>query len=331
MRRDFPRYSPANRGTLYHTVTFWQTFLDLKAHFHIWKKPLGKERYIMEKTTAVLLLSCPDQKGIVAGISNFISKHNGNILDAAQYSVQPENMLFMRVEWDMTGFTIAREDLGEAIGPLVKKFKMRWRLHFSDYMPKMAIFVSKQVYCFHDLILRHQMNEFRAEIPLVMSNHLDMKPLADHFGLPYRHYPITSENKAEQEKKEIAEMEKEGIDLIVLARYMQILSSEFVERYHGRIINIHHSFLPAFAGGSPYEQAYDRGVKIIGATSHYVTEVLDEGPIISQDVIKITHKDSVDTMKLKGKDLERNVLAKAVRLHLEHRILVYGSKTIIFD
>ena len=208
---------------------------------------------------------------------------------------------------------------------------MKWNIHFSDYIPKMAIFVSRHVYCFHDLILRHQMGEFRAEISLVISNHLDMKPLADHFGLPYRYYPITPGNKIEQEKKEIAELEREGVNLIVLARYMQILSGEFAGRYHGRIINIHHSFLPAFAGGSPYQQAYDRGVKIIGATSHYVTETLDEGPIIAQDVIKITHKDSVDNMKLKGKDLERTILAKAVRLHLEHRILVYGSKTIIFD
>jgi formyltetrahydrofolate deformylase len=175
------------------------------------------------------------------------------------------------------------------------------------------------------------MGEFRAKIPLVISNHPDMEPLADFFGLPYRHYPITPENRGEQERREIAELKREGIDLIVLARYMQILSNEFVSRYPGRIINIHHSFLPAFAGGSPYRQAYDRGVKIIGATSHYVTEKLDEGPIIAQDVIKITHKDSVNTMKLKGKDLERTVLSKAVRLHLEHRILVYGSKTIIFD
>ncbi len=286
---------------------------------------------IMEKTTAILLLSCPDRKGIVAGVSKFISEHNGNILDAAQYSVQPENMLFMRVEWDMEGFTLSRDDLKEAIAPLAEQFSMKWKIHFSDYLPKMAIFVSRHVYCFHDLILRHQMGEFRAEIPLVISNHLDMKPLADHFGLTYRYYPITPENKAGQEKKEIAELEKEGIDLIVLARYMQILSGEFVRRYHGKIINIHHSFLPAFAGSSPYQQAYDRGVKIIGATSHYVTEMLDEGPIITQDVIKITHKDSVDNMKLKGKDLERIVLAKAVRLHLEHRILVHGSKTIIFD
>jgi len=285
----------------------------------------------MKNTTAILLLSCPDQKGIVAAVSGFIAQHNGNILDADQYSIQPENMLFMRVEWEMDRFGLARDELEDAIAPLVKRFGMKWTIHFSDYMPKMAIFVSRHIYCFHDLILRHRMGEFRAQIPLVISNHPDMKPLTDLFGLSYRHYPITPENRREQEKKEIAELEREGIDLIVLARYMQILSDDFVGRYPGRIINIHHSFLPAFAGGRPYQQAYDRGVKIVGATSHYVTEKLDEGPIIAQDVIQISHKDSVDTMKLKGKDLERTVLSKAVRLHLEHRILVYGSKTIIFD
>ena len=285
----------------------------------------------MKNTTAILLLSCPDQKGIVAAVSGFIAQHNGNILDADQYSIQPENMLFMRVEWEMDRFGLARDELEDAIAPLVKRFGMKWTIHFSDYMPKMAIFVSRHIYCFHDLILRHRMGEFRAQIPLVISNHPDMKPLADLFGLSYRHYPITPENRREQEKKEIAELEREGIDLIVLTRYMQILSDDFVGRYPGRIINIHHSFLPAFAGGRPYQQAYDRGVKIVGATSHYVTEKLDEGPIIAQDVIQISHKDSVDIMKLKGKDLERTVLSKAVRLHLEHRILVYGSKTIIFD
>jgi len=285
----------------------------------------------MKNTTAILLLSCPDQKGIVAAISGFIAEHNGNILDADQYSIQPENMLFMRVEWEMEGFAITRDDLEDAMSPLVKRFGMKWTIHFSDYVPKVAIFVSRHVYCFHDLILRHRMGEFRAQIPLVISNHPDMEPLANLFGLPYRHYPITPKNRREQEKKEIAELEEEGVDLIVLARYMQILSDDIVNRYPGRIINIHHSFLPAFAGGRPYQQAYDRGVKIVGATSHYVTEKLDEGPIIAQDVIQISHKDSVDTMKLKGKDLERTVLSKAVRLHLEHRILVYGSKTIIFD
>ena len=285
----------------------------------------------MGRTTAILLLSCPDQRGIVAAVSGFIAQHNGNILDADQYSIQPENMLFMRVEWEMQGFAIPRDELEGAIAPLVQRFGMKWTIHFSDYIPRVAIFVSRHVYCFHDLILRYRMGEFRAQIPLVISNHHDMEALAGLFGLSYRHYAITPANRREQEEKEIAELEREGIDLIVLARYMQILSDEFVGRSPGRIINIHHSFLPAFTGGSPYQQAYDRGVKVIGATSHYVTEKLDEGPIIAQDVIKITHKDSVDTIKLKGKDLERTVLSRAVRLHLEHRILVHGSRTIIFD
>jgi len=285
----------------------------------------------MEKSTAFLLFSCPDQKGIVAAVSGFIARHNGNILDADQYSLQPENMLFMRVEWDLEGFTLGRGELEEAIAPLVKRFGMQWSIHFSDYMPKVAIFVSRHLYCFHDLMLRHRMGEFKAQIPMVISNHRDVEPLADFFGLACRYYPITPENKEQQEKREIAELEREEIDLIILARYMQVLSAPFVDRYPGRIINIHHSFLPAFAGKSPYRQAYERGVKIIGATSHYVTEKLDDGPIIAQDIIRITHKDSVDTMKLKGKDLERTVLSKAVRLHLEHRIAVYGSKTIIFE
>ncbi len=286
---------------------------------------------MMDQSTATLLLSCPDQTGIVAAVSGFIARHNGNILDADQYSIQPENMLFMRVEWDLNGFTLGRDELEGALAPLIQRFGMRWTIHFSDHIPKIAIFVSRHFYCFHDLILRHQMGEFKAQIPLIISNHKDIEPLTDFFGLSYRHYPITPESKKEQEEREIAEIEKEGIDLIVLARYMQVLSPDFVNRYPGRIINIHHSFLPAFAGGNPYRQAYDRGVKVIGATSHYVTEKLDEGPIIAQDVIKITHKDSVNTMKLKGKDLERSVLSKAVRLHLEHRIVVFGSKTIIFE
>ena len=285
----------------------------------------------MDKPTAVILLSCPDARGIVASISNFIFSHNGNILDSAQYTAQPENILFMRIEWDLDGFEIPREEIKDAFEPLAKKFKMKWNLYFSDYIPKIAIFVSKHAYCFYDLILRHQMEEFKVEIPLVISNHPDLKPVAEQFGLNYRYYPITPGNKAEQEEKEIEELEKHNIDLIILARYMQILTGKFVNKYPNQIINIHHSFLPAFAGGKPYNQAYDRGVKIVGATSHYVTEKLDDGPIIAQGVIEITHRDSVDNMMLKGKDLERTVLAKAIRLHLENKILVYGSKTIIFD
>jgi formyltetrahydrofolate deformylase len=237
----------------------------------------------------------------------------------------------MKIEWDLDGFEIPREEIKNAFTPLAEKFRMKWNLHFSDYIPKIAIFVSRHVYCFYDLIVRHQMAEFKAEIPLVISNHLDLKPVATQFGLNYRYYPTTSENKAEQEGKEIEELKKHNIDLIILARYMQILSGKFINEYPNHIINIHHSFLPAFAGGKPYNQAYNRGVKIIGATSHYVTEKLDDGPIIAQDVVEITHRDSVDNTILKGNDLERTVLAKAIRPHLANKILVYGSKTIVFD
>ncbi len=285
----------------------------------------------MGQTNAILLLTCPDQRGIVASVSNFIFQHNGNIVHAAQHTTETSKIFFMRIEWELEGFNIPRDEIGLAFAPLAARFNMAWNLHFTDVMPRVAVFVSRPVYCFHDLILRQNMGEIRCEIPVVISNHLDLKPLAGHFGLNYRYYPIAPENKAEQEEREIEELKRHQVDLVVLARYMQILTGRFVELYRNRIINIHHSFLPAFAGGKPYEQAYDRGVKIIGATSHYVTESLDDGPIIVQDVIKISHRDSVEDMKMKGKDLERSVLSKAVKLHLEHRIIVHGSKTIVFE
>jgi formyltetrahydrofolate deformylase len=267
----------------------------------------------------------------VASISNFIFQHQGNILYAAQHTAQPENILFMRVEWDLENFTIPRNEIRQSFAPLAEQFMMKWDIRFSDDIPKIAIFVSKHIHCFHDLILRHRMGEFQAEIAMVISNHNDLKSTAEQYSLDFRYVPITPANKSRQEEREIEELKGHNIDLIVLARYMQILSENFVNFYRNRIINIHHSFLPAFAGGRPYEHAYERGVKIIGATSHYVTEDLDEGPIIAQDIIRITHRDSVEDMILKGKDIERTVLAKAVRLHLEHKILVYGSKTIVFD
>lgn len=285
----------------------------------------------MEKTNATLLLSCPDAKGIVASVSGFIFSHSGNILHAAQHTTERSKTFFMRIEWEMKGFDLARGEILKAFEPISKKFRMKCGLHFSDHVPRVAIFVSRHMHCFHDLILRHRMGEIKAEIPLVISNHLELKETAEHFGLNFRYFPITAENKAAQERLELAELKRHNIDLIVLARYMQVLTGRFLKPYHNRIINIHHSFLPAFAGGNPYQQAYDRGVKIIGATSHYVTETLDDGPIIAQDVIKISHRDSVDDMRLKGKDLERMVLARAVRLHLENRILVHGSKTIVFE
>ncbi|MCK9274020.1 MAG: formyltetrahydrofolate deformylase [Syntrophales bacterium] len=285
----------------------------------------------MEKPSAILLLSCPDRKGIVAKISDFIFTNNGNILHADQYTAKPESILFMRIEWDLEGFAIPRENIREAFEPLARQFQMEWTVRFTDFTPRIAIFVSKHLHCFHDLVLRHRMGELKAEIPLVISNHLDLKPLAEQFGLAFKFYPISPETKTRQEIGEMEDLKKHKINLVILARYMQVLSSDFVKHYRYRIINIHHSFLPAFAGSKPYEQAYKRGVKIIGATSHYVTEDLDEGPIIAQDVIKVTHRDSAEDMMLKGKDIERVVLAKAVKLHLENRILVYGSKTIVFE
>ena len=285
----------------------------------------------MSDANAILLLSCPDKKGIVAGVSNFIFKNGGNIVHADQHTSVGSKTFFMRIEWELNGFRIPRREIGAAIAPLAGRFGMKWDLRFTDEIPRVALFVSRHVHCFHDLIMRHRMGEFRAEIALVVSNHLDLKPLARQFGLKFMHFPITPANKARQEEREIRELERHRIDLVVLARYMQVLSNTFVESWRNRAINIHHSFLPAFAGGKPYQQAYERGVKIIGATSHYVTENLDDGPIIAQDVIKISHRDNVDDIVMKGKDLERVVLARAVRLHLENRILVHGSKTVVFE
>ena len=284
----------------------------------------------MADANAILLLSCPDQKGLVAGISNFIFQHGGNIIQADQHTSKTRKIFFMRIEWELKGFGIARNDINRTFAPLAKKFNMKWELHFTDRIPRLAIFVSRHVHCLHDLILRHRMGEFRADISVVISNHDDLRSLVEGYSIPFAHFPVTLRNKASQEIKEMALLNEAEIDLVVLARYMQILTGRFIEAYRNRTINIHHSFLPAFAGGKPYQQAYDRGVKIIGATSHYVTEDLDEGPIIAQDVIQISHRDSMEDIQLKGKDLERMVLARAVRLHLEHRILVHGIKTVVF-
>ncbi|MDR2862178.1 MAG: formyltetrahydrofolate deformylase [Syntrophobacterales bacterium] len=285
----------------------------------------------MNSVNAILLLSCPDQKGLVATVSNFVFQHNGNIIHADQHTSQTTGLFFMRLEWNLDHFDIPREEIGEVIKPLAEQFGMTWHLQFSDYVPRIALFVSRHVHCFHDLILRKRMGEFKADIPLVISNHPELIPLIEHLGVHSEYIPITPETKLAQEDKELALLKEYRIDFVVLARYMQILSGKFVSAYPHRIINIHHSFLPAFAGSKPYQQAYDRGVKIIGATSHYVTEILDDGPIIAQDVTKISHRDSVEDIMLKGKDLERIVLARAVRLHAENRILVHGSKTVIFE
>jgi formyltetrahydrofolate deformylase len=284
-----------------------------------------------DTTAAVLLLSCQDQKGLVAGTSDFIYRNNGNIVHADQHVDAEAGLFLQRIEWELADFRIPRAELTDVFRPIAEKFGMQWELHFSDYVPRVAIFVSKLEHCLYDLLLRHRMGELEGEIPLVISNHPDLEQFVETFGPKYHFFPITKETKAAQELKQIELLEEQRIDLVVLARYMQILGGEFVSRFRNRAINIHHSFLPAFPGGRPYHQAYERGVKIIGATSHYVTEDLDEGPIIEQDVVRVSHRDSVEDLIRKGKDLERVVLARALSLHLRHRILIYGNKTVVFD
>ena len=284
-----------------------------------------------EGVTAVLLLSCRDQQGLVAAVSDLLYRNGGNIIHADQHTDLEESIFLQRVEWELSGFAIPRDEIAQAFEPIAQRFDMSWRLQFSDYVPRVALFVSKLPHCMYDLLGRWRMGEFQAEVPLVISNHTDLGPIAEGFGVAYQHFPITPENKAAQEERMLELLEGERIDLIVLARYMQILSESFVARYPNRVINIHHSFLPAFAGARPYHQAHERGVKIIGATAHYVTATLDQGPIIDQDVARVSHRDSVDDLVRKGRDLEKVVLARAVDLHLRNRIVVSGNKTGGFD
>ncbi len=281
--------------------------------------------------TAILLFSCRDRIGLVSRLSHFIFERGGNILDLDEHVDQDEQIFSIRIAWSMNGFSIPRSELKEAFTPLAKEFKAEWDIKFTDEKIKAAVFVSNYDHCLNEILWRHKMNEYGIEIPLIISNHTELEPLADLYGIPFHYIPVSKENKAEQEEKELELLEKHNIDTIVLARYMQILSPEFVKRYKDRIINIHHSFLPAFSGGNPYKQAFERGVKIIGATSHYVTAELDEGPIIAQDIIPISHKDSLKDLIRKGRDLERLVLARALHYHFEHRVLVHGRKTVIFD
>ena len=280
---------------------------------------------------AVLLLSCPDQKGLVAGVSDFIHRNGGNILDFDQHTDVEQSLFLLRATWDLGGFQIPREGIAEAFRPVAERFRMAWELRFSDHVTRVAIFVSKLDHCFQDILWRWRSGELRAEVPLVVSNHPDLRSLAGSFGVNYYLHPITAGTKAGQEAAIQDRLRSERIDLLVLARYMQVLSDGFVAAWPNRIINIHHSFLPAFAGARPYHQAFDRGVKIIGATAHYVTSQLDEGPIIEQDVARASHRDSIHDLIRKGRDLEKMVLARAVDLHLRHRILVYGNKTVVFN
>jgi len=282
------------------------------------------------KNSAILLITCPDRKGLVASIADFVFRHNGNILHADEHGDAESDLFLMRVEFDPAGFDIPLDEFSKHFSPIAEKFRMRWRLAQSSYRPKMAIMVSKYDHCLADLLYRHKSGELACEVPLIISNHPDNQPLADFYRVPFFVVAVTKENKPQAEQRIQQLLNQHSPDFIVLARYMQILSNDFVNRYPQRIINIHHSFLPAFVGAKPYHQAFERGVKLIGATSHYVTEVLDDGPIIEQDVVRISHRDTLDDLLQKGRDLEKVVLSRAVRWHLENRILVYGNKTVVF-
>lgn len=282
------------------------------------------------KDTAILLISCPDRKGEVATIADFIYRHNGNILHADEHGDEESGLFLMRVEFDSKDFDIDLADFSRHFSPVADSFRMKWRLAQSGHRQRMIIFVSKYDHCLVDLLYRHKSGELACDIPLIISNHSDNQAIADFFGIPYFVVQMTQDNKAGAEAKIRALVEEHKPDFMVLARYMQILSNEFVNRYPRSIINIHHSFLPAFVGARPYHQAFERGVKLIGATSHYVTEVLDDGPIIEQDVVRVSHRDTVEDLIRKGRDLEKVVLSRAVRAHVENRVLVYGNKTVVF-
>ena len=283
------------------------------------------------KNNATLLITCPDAKGIVAAIADFLYQHNANILHADQHQDAENNLFLMRVQWDIDGFNLDEAHFEAAFAPIATKFNMVWQLKLSQHKTRVAIMVSQYDHCLADLLHRHKSGELACEIPLVISNHRDTENLVKFYGIDFHYLPVTKESKAEVEAAQFKLFADYNIDLIVLARYMQILSPDFVQRYPQRIINIHHSFLPAFIGAKPYHRAFERGVKLIGATGHYVTEVLDEGPIIEQDIDRISHRDQVEELIQKGRDLERSVLAKAVRWHIENRILLYANKTVIFD
>lgn len=282
--------------------------------------------------TAKLLLHCPDKPGILAEVTDFITVNKGNIIYLDQHVDHVENIFFMRIEWELQDFLIPQEKIEDYFATLyAQKYAMSFRLYFSDTKPRMAIFVSKMSHCLFDMLARYTAGEWNVDIPLIVSNHPDLQHVAERFGIPFYLFPITKENKAEQERLEIDLLAKYNITFIVLARYMQVISEQMIDAYPNRIINIHHSFLPAFVGAKPYHAAFERGVKIIGATSHYVTTELDAGPIIEQDIVRITHKDTVQDLINKGKDLEKIVLSRAVQKHIERKVLVYKNKTVIFN
>ncbi|WP_211420932.1 formyltetrahydrofolate deformylase [Bacteroides xylanisolvens] len=283
-------------------------------------------------TTAKLLLHCPDKPGILAEVTDFITVNKGNIIYLDQYVDHVENIFFMRIEWELKDFLVPQEKIEDYFRTLYgQKYEMDFRLYFSDVKPRMAIFVSKLSHCLFDILARYTAGEWNVEIPLIISNHPDLQHVAERFGIPFYLFPITKETKEEQERKEMELLAKHKITFIVLARYMQVISEQMINAYPNKIINIHHSFLPAFVGAKPYHAAFQRGVKIIGATSHYVTTELDAGPIIEQDVVRITHKDAIEDLVNKGKDLEKIVLSRAVQKHIERKVLAYKNKTVIFS
>jgi formyltetrahydrofolate deformylase len=281
-------------------------------------------------SNAILRVRCADRTGIIAALSDFVFRHGGNIVDLDQHSEPESGRFFMRLEWSVDDFNLDADGIRLGLEVLARGFGLSWELNFDDRRDRVAIFCSKQPHCLYDLLLRQRLGELAGDIVLVISNHRDAQPAAEYFGLPFVIVPVTAQQKEEAEGRQQALLEEHGIHLVVLARYMQILSPAFVARWSGRVINIHHSFLPAFAGARPYHQAQARGVKLIGATAHYATADLDEGPIIEQDVTRVTHRDTVDDMVRKGRDLERQVLARAVRLHLDRRVLIEGNRTIVF-
>ncbi len=286
---------------------------------------------INSTTRAILLFSCPDQKGLVSVISGFIAQYGGNIISLHEHVDSFDKTFFLRVVWNMNGFDIPGDDLDNAFNPVGKRFNANWSIRYTGKKLRIAVMVSKYDHCLQELLWRQGLSESAYEIPLIISNHPDLEPMATYHRIPYHFFPISKENKDVQEQAEMKLLNENNIDAVVLARYMQVLTKSFVNHYPNRLINIHHSFLPAFMGGNPYKQAYERGVKIIGATSHFVTEDLDEGPIIEQDIIRISHRDSVYDLARLGRDLERIVLARAVNYYAEHRILVNGKKTVVFQ
>lgn len=283
------------------------------------------------KNTGILLIHCPDRKGIVAAVGDFLYRHNANILHADQHQDAEHGLFLMRVEWELADFGLPFDQFPAEFAPIAERFEMRWRIERSDQPQRVALFVSRYDHCLVDLLYRHQSGELVCDIPLIVSNHADARRWADFYGVPFFHVPMEAEHKAAGEARQLELLAEHGIDLVVMARYMQILSAEFIAHFPQCIINVHHSFLPAFSGARPYHRAFERGVKLIGATAHYATQDLDEGPIIEQDVVRVCHRDGLEDLLQKGRDLEKVVLSRAVRWHLDHRVLVYERKTVVFD